>query len=260
MPVRIEIGDNSNDPRVINLQEYEAGRANFKLRYFYTSAQAEFGGQVIEAPWDTLQNAVDSYVNASGVLESDVALRFVHCFDVITGDLFLRLQLCQLVESADPPPPGVVTVYDLDVTNAQWYEIKDGVFGPTADDTLFGQQYLSNFYYKADPSSGIIEPLTNGPTVFVKNLVLPWADEILKVYLNNQSPVGAFVNFAACSYVATPEHANVAWPHGMVVYLKDSAGYPMLDNNNYISLFHNKGADYATLCPPTCNQYWKPSV
>ena len=80
------------------------------------------------------------------------------------------------------------------------------------------------------------------------------------MYTNNGSPVGAGVNFAACSYYSTPEHANVDWPHGMVIFLTTATGQPMLDNNDYIHIFHNKGADYATMCPPHCDVYYAPNV
>lgn len=264
MPVKIEIGDNSDDPRVIDLEKYVAGRANFSMRYFYTAAQAPFDGEVIEIAWNDLQNAVQDFTSQTGTLPQNVALRFVHCFlPGLAGEadqLFLRLQICSMTPSAEPPPPGISQVYDLDNTGALWYEITNGSFAPTMDETLFGAAYLSNFYYKADPAAGIIEPLTNGPDVFVKNLVLPWANEVLLMYQNNGSPIDASVSFAACSYYSTPEHANVDWPHGMVVYLTDSAGHPMLDNNHYISIFHNKGADFATLCPPYCNQYLMPDL
>src|SRR5688572_29475423 len=117
MPVKIEIGDDSTDPRVISLQSYEDGRANFTLHYYYTSAQAGFGGQVIEAAWNDLQAAITSFINATGVPENEIALRFVHCFNKKAGELYLRLQICQMVSSAEPPPPGVATVYNLDTAN-----------------------------------------------------------------------------------------------------------------------------------------------
>ncbi|MCB0697544.1 MAG: hypothetical protein KDC07_09285 [Chitinophagaceae bacterium] len=264
MPVRIRIGDNSDDPRVISLQDYVDGRANFTLHYYYSPTQQEFGGQVIGIQWDDLQNAVDSFIKDTGTAATNVALRFVHCFmpglSEAPAVLFLRLQICGMTPSAEPPPPGVSQVYDLDTTGALWYEISEGSFISTTDQTLFGTVYLSNFYYKADPASADLMPLTDGPAAFVKNLVLPWGNEILQMYLNNGSPAGAGINFAACSYVATPEHANVEWPHGMVVYLTNSTGQPMLDNDNYATIFHNKGADYGTMCPPNCNVYLEPDI
>lgn len=261
MPVRIQKGDNSLDPRVISLQDYIDGRANFSLHYYYTSAQASFGGQVIEIPWGPLNDAVQQYMDATETSAEDVAMRFVHCFDPgPAGELYLRLQICKLVPTADPPPPGVEQVFLLDTTDATWYSINNGSLEPTDNQDLYGTEYLNNFYYKFEPQAQEMEVLAAGPDKYVKNLVLPWGDEILKVYQQNGSPANANINFAACSYISTPEHANVEWPHGMVIFLSNNQGEPYLDNNNYISIFHNKGADYGSLCPPNCNVYLKPSV
>lgn len=261
MPVRIKEGDNSSDPRVISLDMYNEGRDNFTLHYYYTSAEASFGGQVIDIPWDNLQTAVDDYAGQTGTEPVDIALRFVHCFESgPAGHLYLRVQICKMVESAAPPPPGASKVYDLDTTGSLWYEIKNSMIHPTPDETLEGQVYLNEMYYKKEPQDTELQQLVTGPTKFVKNLVMPWGQEILQMYASNGTPENAGVNFAACSYMTSPERANVAWPHGMVIYLSDSAGVPMLDNDDYISLFHNKGADYASLCPPNCNVYILPDI
>lgn len=261
MPVKIQIGDNSDDPRVISLEDYMNGRANFDLHYYYTSSESGFGGQVIDARWDDLQAAVTDYVNTSGTPEAEVALRFVHCFGSIEENMYLRLQLCRLVPSELPVPPGAQAIYDLDTTNSKWYEIRNGMFSVTNDEQLFGVIYLDNFYYKAEPQAADMECLKDGPAKYVKNLVLPWASEIQLMYAENGSPENAGVHFAACSYTEqNPEYSHVEWPHGLVVYLSDSGGHAMLDNNTYISIFHNKGADMATICPPNCNVYIQPLI
>lgn len=261
MPVKIEVGDNSLDPRVISLEVLNDGKDNFEMHYYYTSAQAAFGGKVIDALWDDLNNAVQDYMNQTGAEEAEVALRFVHCFEPgPAGNLFLRLQLCKMISSPTPPPPGASEVFDLDTAGALWYEIKDGTINPTSDESLVGQVYFDDFYYKVEPQSQELLPLNGEPDKFVRNLVLPWADEILKMYDQNGQIEGAGVHFAACSYETSPERANVLWPHGMVVYLSDSNGNPLLDNNKYISVFHNKGADFGTLCPAQCNVYVAPAL
>lgn len=255
MPVQLIAEDNSEDPRVISLQSYMDGRANFTLHYYYTSSEASFGGQVLDAQWSDLQSAVDDYVNETGVPATEVALRFVHCFDVIPGNLYVRLQICQLT---NPHLEHGHTVYDLNTTGAKWYEIKDSAMNPTTDEMPEGPEYLSNFYYKVEPQSQEMECLTDGPEKYVKNLVFPWDDEVLKMYMQNGSPNGG-VHFAACSYLyPIGEYASVHWPHGMVIYLSDAQGRPLLNNQDYISLFHNKGADFATMCPPNCDSYILP--
>lgn len=261
MPVKIQIGDNSDDPRVIDLQEYYDGRDNFHLHYYYTSAEAAFGGQVVDIPWSGLQQAVEQYITATSTQPDDVALRFVHCFEPApAGHLFLRMQICKLVPSQEPPPPGASQVYNLDTTGSMWYELKNGAINPTSDEALEGIVYLENFYYKTEPQSAEMQCLIDGPDKYVKNLVLPWGLEILEMYMQNGQPDGGGVHFAACSYTTTPEYANVMWPHGMVIYLSNSEGVPLLDNGNYLTIFHNKGADMSTLCPPHCGVYIAPDI
>ncbi|MCB0700028.1 MAG: hypothetical protein H6551_00365 [Chitinophagales bacterium] len=257
MPVKLLQEDNSTDPRVISLQEYTDGRANFDLHYYYTSAEAAFGGKVNDAQWDDLQNAVDNYCSTAGVPHAEVALRFVHCFDPVPGNMYQRLQICRMVPQ--PPSGSNEEIFDLDTTDAQWYEIKDGAFNPTPDDDLYGQDYLNDFYYKVEPQTMEMEQLVLGPDKYVKNLVFPWENEVLRMYAENGSPASAGIHFAACSYTAEyPGYANVDWPHGMVIYLSDSNGQPYLNNEDYITIFHNKGADMGTLCPPNCGVYIAP--
>lgn len=258
MPVRIEIGDNSDDPRVISLDDYENGRANFQLHYYYSTEEAAFTGQVITTGWNSLQEAVNQYTLSTGVPENQVALRFVHCFDTELGKLYTRLQVLQMVASTTPPPPGASMVYDLVDTGSLWFKIDNGEMSTTNDQDLFGVTYLQNFYYKEMPQSAEMECLTDGPTKYVKNLVLPWAQEVQLMYTENGSPSDALINFAACSYIEPPAYSNVTWPHGMVIYLATAEGVPMMDNDDYISIFHNKGADFGTLCPPNCAVYVQP--
>lgn len=260
MPVRIRIGDLSSDPRVISLEAYENGRINFDMHYYYTTAEGAFGGQVVEIPWNDLQTAVDDFITNAAVPENEVALRFVHCFDTTTELLYQRLQICQMVPSETPPPPGAILVYDLITTNAVWYEIKEGIMEVSTTQTLFSPQYLNSFYYKTEPQAAVMEKLADGPGKYVKNLVLPWAQEVKLMYQENGSPENAGVHFAACSYTESSEYSNVLWPHGLVIYLSDSTGEAMLDNDTYISIFHNKGADFTTMCPPNCNVYIAPDV
>ena len=259
MPVKIQIEDNSTDPRVISLQSYLDGRANFSLHYYYTDQEAAFGGGEVAVPWDDLQAAVENYKSATGMQDDDIALRFVHCFDDTAHELFLRLQICQMVASTTPPPPGAEMVFDLVVTNSQWYEIKNGLFAPANVTTLASPMYLNNFYYKEEPQAAEMQRLSEDPTKYVKNLVLPWGFEINMMYQENGSPANATVHFAACSYETPGPYSNVLWPHGMVVFLSDAEG-PMLDNEDTIVVFHNKGADAATLCPPECSKYIQPIV
>jgi hypothetical protein len=60
--------------------------------------------------------------------------------------------------------------------------------------------------------------------------------------------------------ISTPDaRALIEWPHGVVVYL-NQGGVDMIDNNSYVSMFTNHGADFATLCPPNCDVYMPPAL
>lgn len=260
MPVQILIGDNSEDPRVISLQAYLDGRANFSLHYYYTSTEASFGGQVLDIQWMDLQNAVNDFMTESGTPQSEVALRFVHCFDEIPGNLYLRLQICQMVPQV--VQSGEELIYDLITTDANWYEIKGSQFTATTDESLTGPVYMNSMFYKTEPQAAEMQRLADAPDTYVHNLVLPWEQEILQMYLDNaENHEVQGVHFAACSYTEpTPGRSNVEWPHGMVIFLSDSEGKTLLNNRDYLSIFHNKGADLATLCPPTCGVYIAPVI
>lgn len=259
MPVQLLTTDNSNgDPRVISLQEYIDGKANFSLHYYYTSEQSAFGGKTVEIPWVDLYNAVYTFYTANSIPANEVALRFVYCFDTVSGEICYRLQLCRMI---NPHTEGEYTVYDLDDTVCAWYEIKNGLFNTTADHLLFGQEYLDNFYYKTEPQSMELECLNTGPGKYVKNIVFPWTEEIYKMYQENNSPQGGGVHFASCSYMHPGgQYSAVEWPHGMVIFLSDAQGQPLLDDQDYITMYHNKGADFGTPCPPSCDQYKEPLV
>lgn len=261
MPVKIQIGDNSSDPRVISKAALQFGEQNFSLHYYYTHEQAAFGGTVIRTPWTNIENAVATYMQGSGTPEAEVAIRLVHCFNLSTTSMYLRMQVCKMVPTPIPPPPNMQMVYDLDTANSLWYVITEEEFGETADHELFDQTYLDNFFYKLEPQHHHMERLIDGPTKFVKNLVLPWAAELKLMFEENGHPEAADVNFAACSYTEPlyPGHSNVEWPHGLVIYLSEG-DHDMLDNKTYIHIFHNKGADMSTLCPPNCNVYIAPAL
>lgn len=260
MPVQLTTGSGTpNDPRVITLDMYNDGRDNFDMHYYYTAQQATFGGQVNNAQWSDLETAVENYCTATGTTAAETALRFVHCFDDQNHKLYQRLQICKMV----PAPPTRQNdeggeVFDLDTVGSTWYEIKDSAVAATTDEMLEGPVYLHNLFYKIEPQMQTLERLADAPEKYVKNLVLPWGDEILQMYLDNGSPAGAGINIAACSFLGTP--ANVAWPHGLVLFLSDSEGVPMLNDQDYISIFHSKGADWGTACPPTCDVYIAPNL
>lgn len=258
MPVQLSIED-QNSPQIITLEEYHLGRLHFDTHYFHTAAALPFGGQDFSVLWDDLNNAVNQFATNASVPLNTVALRFVHCYDVINNHLYLRLQICTL----EPVPITRAghDFYPLNTSVCDWYEIKQGSFMLTQNHLLEGVEYFEHFYYEIPGSGGTMQKLADGGgDTYVRNLVFPWEAEILQMYNDNNNPENAYINFGACSYVESiPGTESVMWPHGLVMYLSDSSGHKMLDNENYISLFHNKGADYGTQCPPLCDGYLNPN-
>lgn len=257
MPIKISpiLGGNSSE--VITLDEYEQGRHHFDIHYFKSAEALPFEGKDFNVAWDDLSNAVNQFTSTYGVPASDVAFRFVHCFDISTNELYLRLQICTL----NPP---IIKLdhqfFPLNTTNEAWYELRQGSFTPTANHTLMGAEYFERFFYRT-PHTEVLEKLADGGTEkYVRNLVFPWQVEIEQMYIDNGCPEGAFLNFGACSYTETiPGTEAVKWPHGLVMYLSDAAGNKLLNNEDYIIIFHYKGADAGTQCPPVCHGYLKPN-
>lgn len=260
MPVKITSDLNSTDPRAITLSEYEDGRANFEMHYFLGTQAQPFDGGDFAFQWDDLNNAVNNFVATSGVPLNEVCIRFVHCFEIPENKLYLRAQICRMVET--PIIDYGKQVYSLDDSACSWYSLKQDECMNTPIHTLKGVEYFDSFYYKAMEGAQEMECLnTPGPDRFVRNIVFPWQDEILQMYIDNGSPEGAFVNFGSCSYTHNnPGDDLVEWPHGLVIYLSTAEGVKMLSDGASITIFENRGADVGTCCPPMCNAYLKPNV
>lgn len=238
-----------SDPRVVDLSTFNTRRSNFQAHYFLSNCNTSFGGQDFGVNWDDFATLVNSFATDNNISISDVALRFVLCYDATANVLFLRVQICSMTASGTPG------TYNLVTTPSAWFALKNGSITTTTDTSLSDSTYMNNFYYCGTTpcSSGSSELLANN-TIYVKNLVFPWESEILAMYQDNSSPSSATLNFAATSYVRA-SGTDVQYPHDLVLYLKNSSGTALLDNTTYAATFENKGADYGTMCPSYCNVY-----
>ncbi len=258
MPVKLNSESNAQDAMSISLAEYNQGRANFTSHYYRSSCNTNFGGQDLQIPWDTLQTDVNNFI--ANAQTTDVALRMVYCFDGATNALYLRIQICRMDELEQS-----LGTYALITTGCSWYKLWNGTLITTPDTSLQNAAYLNSFYYCANPpcTGTNVQQLAadTQATLYARTITFPWTQEILQMYIDNGSPTGAKICFGSTSYVhANSGESNVAFPHGLVLYLRNSAGQPFLDNNDTISVFHNKGVDYGTLCPNFCNVYVLPKV
>jgi len=257
MPVKIVPGE-TNDPREISLAEFTLGCENFADHYYNSpTAGTEFGGKDFRVPWQPLQDAVNNFCTANNIDPNFVANRFVLCYETSDpGSLFLRMQILKM---SDPTfSDAGFEVYHLDDSVCAWYVLKENTFVETPDHSLKDEPYFNSFYYEDVMGSGNFVQLNSDSGQFVRNITYPWASELLLMYQNNNSPAGADIHFAAYSYVdLIPSTQIVTWPHGLMMYL--SVGdTKLLDNENYICVFQNKGADDGTLCPPYCGVYVNP--
>ncbi len=258
MPIRISSNDGGNSSEVITREAYEQGRAHFNAHYFHAAEALPFGGQDFSVLWDDLSNAVNQFVATAQVPLSQVALRFVHCFNISNNELYLRLQICTM--QPVPLPIAGHDFYPLDTSQQAWYKIQQDSFTTTPNHTMIGVEYFQHFFYK-EPHTEVLERLADGgPNKYTRTLVFPWESEILQMYIDNGSLPGASIHFGACSYTQeAPLAETVKWPHGLVMYLSDASGKKLLNNEDYISIFHYKGADFGTQCPPYCDGYLAPN-
>lgn len=241
---------------VITQEEYNEGRINFKNHYFLENCNALFGGQDIIISWEELKTAVNEFIVNSGAAEP--ALRFVYCYDENNVRMYLRVQLCKMEELEE-----AAGTYALVSADSEWYVLDDGQIATTADDGLYDYMYLNKFYYcdAAECSNQTVQQLAADETesLYTRNITFPWVQEIVAMYEGNGAPSGAYICFGACSYVyGSDGNAPIEYPHGLVIYLRDSTGKAMLNNENELVTFSNKGCDMGTQCPPTCDVYVTP--
>lgn len=259
MPVKIVAVDDPNNPMVITLADYEAGRANFQGHYFLSGCNPSFGGQDIGISWATFYSIVNGFITANHLDPATVALRFVYCFDTTSMALYMRVQICTMTQVT-----GVPNTYSLVTTTCAWYIIENGAMTQTSNTNLYDQTYLNELYY-CEATSCTAQTEQNlasdtGATLYARTDTFPWANEILAMYTANGLPGNGSINFGACSYVdGGGGSAPILYPHGTVMYLKDANGVSLLNNNNEMVIFHNKGCDMGTLCPQYCNVYIVPS-
>jgi hypothetical protein len=241
------------NPMVMTLDQFNLMRTNFQQHYFLSGCNSDFGGQDLQITWSSFYTVVQNFISTYSVAANTVAFRFVLCYDSANNELYLRMQICTMTSTGSG-------TFSLNATPCAWYIIDDGTINSTTDTDLYDQNYLNNFYYCAsgtcDPSTLVNLASDTGDTIFVRNLVFPWSQEIAHLFTDNGSPSTGYIDFAAGSLAGTS--SAVAYPHALVIYLCDSTGTPLLDNVTYSQQFKMKAGDMGTLCPANCNVYILP--
>lgn len=242
---------------VITLSDYTAGTGNFSQSYFLANCDAGFSGQEQEIPWDSFQTEINNFITNNHCAPDTVALRFVYCYDKNQSALYLRMQILTMT-------PVTPNTYNLNPNPCAWYIIQNGAISSTQDTSLFDQNYLNNFYYcptlgNCVPSQ--LQPLSSDQagTMYARNVTFPWMIEVSQMYLDNGSPQGAYLCFAASAGGSPcPAPSPIAYPHTLILYLKDKNGVALLNNQPAGMTFTSKGCDMGTICPICCNVYMLP--
>jgi hypothetical protein len=237
---------------VISLSAYQAGRTNFQQHYFLDNCNTQFDGREVVIASSDFIAAIDNFIKNSSADPDTIALRFVHCYDPGLNILYLRMQICTMY-----PNPNNATIYILDTTYCEWYEIKGGTITGTSVTDLYDTNYLNYFYYCATGScsrNDVQQLAADTQEVkYARNVVLPWGLEISLMYQQNGDPVDGYISFGAASYY-TP-NGPIAYQHTLYVSLQDSQKNPMMDDNIYQDPYEMKGCDLATVCPICCGVY-----
>lgn len=253
MPVKISANPaGETDVRAITLDEFNSGRINFNEHY--SSVQTgEVQGQIVPVRWTEFDRMITDYVetNSGQVAESQVAVSFIHCYNLITERLYYRIKLSKMTPTPDPKVFSLVAPY-------MWFDVREDMITPCEVHSEDDVVYMNEMQYHSGPED-TAETLSLNPTIYVKALTLPWKEEIKLMWQDNGSPIDAMLNLASCSYMdGSSGSALVEWPHGIVLYLSVN-GQDLLNNGNYFTAFNHKGADMSTQCPPMCNLYIVPA-
>ena len=185
-------------------------------------------------------------------------LKFIHRYDQTELKWFLTMAFCEKqTQIADPDGLGR-TIFPL-IEKGPRYDIIDGKISLSTFADNYDTEYFDGVCYYDGA-----EYLLLNTSEHVKHVIFPWQDEILTM-INDNYPSGAipanvYMVFASCSFsceilpggpfqtIAFP-FAAIRYPHGLVIYLNED-GADRLNNDDTITTFRNRGADYSTMCPP----------
>lgn len=256
MPIRLVHGSNDTNPMEVTLDDFEQAVKDFEDHYSLEEGSHEFTGADYAVEYDDLEACITDFADEYDVNPEDIGVRFIHCFNPEDQVLYMRMQLCTMQATDDVIDGHRVYSLNLEYTAKAWFSVTEGTIAATEDYNQEDESYRNSFYYKTP--DGSYELLADG-TTFVNSLTYPWYYEIQAMYTQNGSPDDAKIHFASGSYLVEAE-GEIPWPHGLIMYLEDADGDIMMNDNDYISMFTYKGADFGTACPPHCNVYIAPTA
>ncbi len=241
-------------PESITLSELNQSMYDYTAAYSLPGPDLGFSRSFM-IKW---QHFIDQVVNPAitpgntyYIPESKLAFKFIHRYDQNTKVWFFTVCTCEMGQ-----PEG--NRYPI-IEKGPRYDLYNGVITPSEFTGTYDPVYFNDMRYYTS------QTIPLDPNTYVNNLVLPWQMEIGAMYAQNfvlTPPSDTVYMVFACSSIycdiTTPDaRALIEWPHGLVLYL-NQGGIDMLDNDSYVTMFTNHGADYATMCPPNCSEYIKP--
>ncbi len=164
---------------------------------------------------------------------------------------------------------GIVTLeYDLDAVRLPDFLLKDKKLEPldagqrAAWEEGMQRNYVDHVEIKHD---GFFESI--GP-IDTLGVILPWELEVLQLYRDNEHDVAdlirPYVRISSICGMRSGEDGGIfGFRHGTALNMARFEGpvpENFINNENYVSLFTYRAADYGNLCPPRCAKYVVPPV
>jgi hypothetical protein len=221
----------------INLSQMTDGLTSFNSHYSVLGIQG-FAPDLCVL-WTDFVDVVENQGGISPV--NEIVLKFIHRFDGTNWFLTMEVDQC-------------------DFSTGQIIAI-----GKRFDITANGIS-ASNFQGNFDPAY-FASVLFNGaqidPATYINSTTFPYYQQIKEMNCQNRLPNDntIFIKFSSVTYdySAQPKLSLVAYPHMVLPYMNSSVYGDYVNDTVYTSMFENKAADCASMCPPCCNGYDWPS-
>ncbi|HXS37632.1 MAG TPA: hypothetical protein VN721_13090 [Flavipsychrobacter sp.] len=226
------------------LNDLNTSRSNFASHYS-VSGVAAFGQDIV-INWALFKTAVEVQGGIADI--PNIVLKFIHCYDPLSHLWYLVMQVCHLASNGK----------NIDQLGAR-FTLKSGL-PPTASalTTDYDPNYFAHVLYNGTPVN---------KSVNVNYVVMPWICQIKDMSCENglTSSAVANIKFSCASFDYTanvPASSLVAWPHTICAFMNTTTNGDYVNNNPVTgtsTMFVNRAADMASMCPPCCGVYSWPA-
>ncbi len=246
----------ASDPRAITKSAYEQARTQFEnfLRYDNSHSPLKDAHQ-----WFTW-NDLSQLVNAVAGNLHGIAIYY----GLVDDHLCFGIRVLRFVPTGNPPVYDYVPALDSAQGARPTHLLRNNTFVAigTADWDALGNTYF--VHMRVDRvGDGNFAPLDK--RYDPKAIVLPWEDELLRLWIDNQAAIGsqsARILLSSIARYHTEEHETApdGYRHGvsMHVQVMDATGSwrDLLDDIDHSPAdYQQKAADLGSMCPPRCKKY-----